>query len=603
VSKKKSGKARKPQQRQRSRHLRSVPSGGSLGGPEEQAAPQDSPESQELFQTLRRALRSDQPLDLLMTVSALVNATDDRMRDPFAREDTPRTTLEQLVDSFVGVDYAETTAALTVLEALVPDELLAARIGKVLKGRRQPMPQWLDDLRAVRPGRVVEMTNVLGDGDDYFVEVNLSGQPMTALVYVDHNMGGIVKDAFMVPDTVDSVKAVFVEKVDDPETTFADVDPAVARAEVEAAIEQGARTYPQPVTDTWPAVRPLVEWLVRMLPAGGEPRRAEEWSEEELTALLEDFFASPYGRKLDGPDERGLVEDFTWYASGWGSGDPVRWSVVRVEILLTDWIPRKIVADLDYLAKAPALLRAFIAYCHDRVQLRQALTDEVIAAVDRWEPEYQRLIRSERPQGAEALARMVLESSPYADGEYDDEDDLDLADLMLESLDRCVGGRDALLKLDTLPLPDEPFEWREIPEDVHDRVLEVLELCDTCADELFDVEHRTAFRRFLGRAAAADPAIFRRKSAANRAAAAVCWAVGRANGSVSTPGGIEARRLEDWFGVKGSVSDRAQAFLAANGVDRHDRWGAEHLGTPDLLTGARRSKLAELRDRYLSWQE
>jgi hypothetical protein len=33
---------------------------------------------------------------------------------------------------------------------------------------------------------------------------------------------------------------------------------------------------------------------------------------------------------------------------------------VAVEILLADWIPRKIVADVAYLSNAPELLRAFI---------------------------------------------------------------------------------------------------------------------------------------------------------------------------------------------------------------------------------------------------
>jgi hypothetical protein len=601
VSKKKSGKKRTPQQRRRTRHLQSVPSGHDYAGASEGPA-SESPESQELFQSLRRALRSRHPMDLLATVSAIVSLTDERQRNPFATDDEPRTTLEELVDSFVGVDYAETTAALTVMKTLVSDELLAARIGKVVKARRQPMPPWLADLDAARVGRVEEMTHVLGDGDDYLLELRLgTGEQMTGLVYVDHNMGGIVKDAFFVPDSVDAVKAVFEEKIDDPETTFREVDAAVARAELEEAIKRAAITIPRVETETWPSVRPLVEWALRLLPAGGEARRSREWSEEELASLHEEFLASPYGRGFDGADERGLLEDFTWYGSGWGSGDPLRWSEVRVEILLTDWIPRKIVADVDYLAKAPALLRRFIAFCHDKVALRRGLTDEVLAAVDRWEPEYQRLIRTDRPQGAEALARMLLDSD-HGDGEYD-EDDLSVAEIMLESLDRAVGGRAVLMTLDTAPLPDEPFGWAGIPEDIHDRVREVLDLCDRCADELFDVEHRTAFRRFLGRAAAADPVIFRRKGAANRAAAAVCWAVGKANHTVSHPHGIEARALEEWFGVRGAVSQRAEVLLRANGVDPHRQYGGMDLGTPDLLTSAHRRKLLELRDRYLSWDE
>ncbi|MFZ5869181.1 MAG: hypothetical protein ACOYXW_01410, partial [Actinomycetota bacterium] len=153
--------------------------------------------------------------------------------------------------------------------------------------------------------------------------------------------------------------------------------------------------------------------------------------------------------------------------------------------------------------------------------LRPALAKGVLAAVDRWAPEYQRLIRSPRPQGAAALARLLLESSWYGDADDEgDEDDADIAAIVLESLEEAVGGRSALLDVDTAPLPDEPFPWAGIPADIHDRVREVLALCDCCANECFDVEHRTAFRRFLARAAAVDPGTFRRKGAANRAAAA-----------------------------------------------------------------------------------
>ena len=77
-----------------------------------------------MFQGLRAALRSGEPLDLLAMVSGFLEVTDPRSRDPFAPEE-PRATLADLVDSFVGTPYAETTAALTVVKALVSDELLA----------------------------------------------------------------------------------------------------------------------------------------------------------------------------------------------------------------------------------------------------------------------------------------------------------------------------------------------------------------------------------------------------------------------------------------------------------------------------------------------
>ncbi|MFZ5869182.1 MAG: hypothetical protein ACOYXW_01415 [Actinomycetota bacterium] len=359
MGKKKPGKGRRSPHRPPTRHLRPVPArrGLSTRDPATDEAHEASPQSQELFQSLRQALRSDEPLDLLATVSSLVNALDARMRNPFEPPAPTLPTLDELVDSFVGVDYAETTAALTVLQSFTADELLAVRLGKVLQGRRQPMPAWLTNLEAARVGRVMEMTHVLGDGDDYLLELLLpTGETLTVLVYVDHNMGGIVKDAFVIPDSLDAVQAVVQEKIDDPETTLADLDPAVARAEVERAIDWGARTVPQPQTDSWPAARPLVEWVLRKLPTGGQVRPTRVWSEEELASLREEFFGSPYAEDVDGDDEHGLLEDITWYAAGWGSRDPLRWSEVRVEILLTDWIPRKVVADPRYLAKAPALL-------------------------------------------------------------------------------------------------------------------------------------------------------------------------------------------------------------------------------------------------------
>ena len=195
-----------------------------------------------------------------------------------------------------------------------------------------------------------------------------------------------------------------------------------------------------------------------MLPTGGSAREVREWTEEELAELREEFFASTYAEGLDGEDERSLLELITSYASGWGSGDPIRWSTVRVEILLADWIPRKVVADVPYLAKVPALLRRYIDFCHAKVGFRRALTQEVLDAVDLWEPEYQRLIRSERPQGAAALASAAL-----AGARDFDEADLTIGEFMAERLDHAVGGRSTLMNLDTSPLPDEPFEWAGHP--------------------------------------------------------------------------------------------------------------------------------------------
>jgi hypothetical protein len=545
-----------------------------------------------VFQGLRRGLRSDDPLELLAHVSGMLTAVDPRSRNPFGH-DEPKIGLDDLVESFVGTDFAETTAALTVIGVLTSDRQLAKRLDAVLSTRRQPMPPWLTVLDRAEITGVSMTTHVLGDGDDYFIEATLpTGEALTALVYVDHNLGTVVKDAFIIPDRLAVVLDRVEESMVDPDQTIEDVAPAKVRAIVSDAIDHGARMYPPLESDSWPACRPIVEWLTRMLPEGGSVPQRPEWSEAALAALRDDFFASPYGQALDNDDERSLLESLNWFGTDYGPGDPLRWSPVNVEIVLADWVPRKIMAEPAYLSKLPDLLRAFIRYCHAHRGLREMHTQETLAAVDHWEPEYQRVIRSDRPQGPAALLAGLFDQS---------EPDPTVDEIMLESLDRAVGGRFALMNLEDTPLPDEPFEWAGIPDDIHGRVQEVLDLCDRCADDLLDVEHRTAMRRFLSRAAAAKPAIFRRKGAPGRGAAAVAWVIAKANKTVANYwGGLEVQELLAWFGVKGSVSARAEPLLRAVGVDPHWRFGAMDLGAPDLLVAQRRRGIIEQRDQYLS---
>jgi hypothetical protein len=555
----------------------------------------DSGHDQELIQSLRRALRSSEPLDFLAIVSGFLEATDPRSRDPFTREE-PHVSLDELIESFIGTSFAETTAALTAIRAMTTDELLAARIGRELAMRRQPMPDWLVTMdRAVLDPKVWFMTHVLGDGDDYVLGVTLpSGDHLSAVVYVDHNMGTVVKDAFIVPAPLSEVTDRMVSLLDDPDQTLTLVDPSTARAVIEEAIDHGSRLYPPLESESWPMCRPLVEWMVRMLPGGGRTPARPEYTDAERQAIADGFFASTFGAALDGPDQRDLLDSVLWFGTDYGPGDPLRWSPVSVEMLLADWFPRKIVAEPAFLALLPELLRAFIRSCHHERGIRPELTAETLAAVDEWEPEYQRLIRSARLQGPRAL----LAGFPHLGM---DEDDLGFEEIMLESLDLQVGSRLQLMALDDEPLPDEAFEWAGVPEDIRPVVHEWLDICDRVADDILDVEHRTAMRRFLSRAAVGAPATFRRKSSPQRGAAAVAWVICRANGTVGAYwSGLTVQDLLAHFGVTGSVSQRAEPLLRANGVDPHARYGSMDLGAPDLLTSKARAEILDQRDRYLT---
>ncbi len=547
-----------------------------------------------MFQTLRTSLRSGEPLEFLAVVSGFLEVTDRRSRDPFAR-DEPGPGLVDLIESLVGTPYAETTAALTAIKALVADEVLAARIGRELEARRHPLPDWLTGLGQARlEPEVWFMTHVLGDGDDYLLGVTLpSGHPLSALVYVDHNLGTVVKDAFVVPEPLEDLAIKMGTLIEDPDQTLTRTDPAAARAVMEAAIDDGSRLYPPLTSDSWPMCRPLVEWMLRMLPTGGVAPELKEWSQEEIAAISAEFFASPFGAPLDRDAERDLLDSVLWFATSYATADPWRWSPVTVEMLLADWFPRKVIAESSYLAKLPNLLRAWIRYCHDRNGIRADLTAETLAAVDEYEPEYLKLIRGDRQKAMAGLAEAIVESARVK--HLSDEE------IHLEYIADEVGGVNALNALDADPLPDEEFDWTGIPDEVHSTVQGILDECDACADAVLDVEHRTAMRRFLAKAARNDPKLFRRKGSPVRGAAAVAWVIATANrtvGSYRSP--VSSKDLLAHFGITGSVSDRAQTLIRAAGIDLRLTYGSLRVGDPALLVSRRRRELVDERDRTLA---
>jgi Domain of unknown function (DUF6398) len=545
------------------------------------------------------ALSDDHPFTLISLVSSLLTALEPPRPSPFEPPPEPGLpTRDELVRTFLDVELLETSALVAVIAELSGDDMLRRRVRREITRRAHVLPTWLTNLDRATVEGVVEMVHVLGDGDNIMIGMSLPGGcALSLVVYIDHNMGTLVKDAFAVPEPLETlIKHMQVAAGDGPDTTWSDLDPADARARIRDAVERSAITFPPFETDSWPACRPLVEWAIALLPTGGHGYQRPHWDDDALTELTESFLASPFGVGFDNADHRGLLESLLWFGTSYGPGDPLRWSPVAVEILLVDWIPRKIVADVTYLAKVPDLLRTFIRFCHQERGIRAALTADTLATVDEYEPQYQETIRSPRPQGPAALLAAMGAFNPDGPWPLFEAEPPSYPEIMLDTLRRAVGGEDTLDQLDATPLPDEPFAWDPIPGDIHERVTEVLRLVDQCCDELLDVEYRTACRRYLGRAAASDPQIFRRRGRADTAAAAICWGIGKANDLFS--GGMLVKDLMGHFGMgQGSVSQRSEPLLRAIGVDPH-QYGAMNLGSPDYLTSARRVKILALRDRY-----
>lgn len=517
--------------------------------------------------------------------------------------------LAAVVDSFIDVRIAETTAVLHAFAALLEDELTVRRIRRELAERTHPMP---DDVTGLSELGVVDgrlMLDPLGDGVDLLLALKGPGVPQaTFLAYIDANLGGIVKDAFVIPDSIDQVEDNLrdIAARDNIPAEFIGVSPAEARA----LLDHGIRAYDEddrgvPPGDTWPHLRALLAMVARTLPAGGsipdevefDPEDPFELDADELDAredeeieLAHDFLASPQAAHLTGHDDldHQIAHVLSQFGSAIGSGDPLRWSPPTVEIALDQTLPVMLSGDPDEYARVPTVLRAFIRYAHAERGITPHLTLETLEVVDTFEERFLAKLNAPEVVAARAqLAAAFAEIAARAGRSWMEQELLD-----------AVGTPEAIADLTDEPLPDETLDLTFVPEDIHDRVCRVAALVDNVADAFFDVEFRTACRRLLAMVAANDPAIFRRRSKDETAAAAIVWIIGQANDVLGGHRGrVTVGEVMEFLGVApGTPSQRAEPMLRAIGMNPHQMFGGVVVGTPLLLTGEMRAKLLRYRD-------
>jgi len=315
-----------------------------------------------LIDEVRAALDSGEPLELLGLVSMMILATE-------TGGGAPSSDLNELVEAFMGTPIPETTALLTALGQLCQDDALAARCRSAAAARSDALPGWLTQLAQAGVSRTVLMTHVLGDADELVLGVRFAdGSQMSGAVNIDHLRFSTIKDAFFVPETIDTVLAVARAGNDDPDTSFADIALGDAATRLRAALERP----PGPeVSDTWPSSRALLRWVARLLPRSAESTVPQR----DHADILDRFFASPAGVAFDRPGHRAMLE--TSLVAG--TGDPLRWSAARVAQLLSEPAER---FPVDARAQLPQVLGAYIRFAHAESGIRDDLTAEALAVFD-----------------------------------------------------------------------------------------------------------------------------------------------------------------------------------------------------------------------------
>lgn len=563
----------------------------------------EGPGPGELFTNLASALADPDPIAFLALASTLAHTLDPRAEGPLDAEPLELEAGE-FVEMLSHTPAPESAALLHAFSVLLPDEVTAAKARRGALRQIFPLPEWLTRLRETTVTSTSVLTDELGDAENINVSLRLvTGEEITVLVLVDHNLNSAAKDGFMIPGGLAGLRREFTAAAEGgPHVpVITEIDPADARARLESAIRIGAIMYPPLESESWPQARPLVKWAMRMLPTGGTGYDTAELAEPEQQALIEDFMTSPEAAHLTGTDDSEVVGNLLWF-TGYTGGDPLRWSPVNVGYLMEGWFTRKVLAPKEYLLRLPVVLEAFVRYAHRVRGISQESTAATLQAVAAMTPGYVDLVN-----GGGGRPRWMDDAGPGLEGAIESGDmsalhaALDLPDTgpgswrWLRAVEQ-VGSEGALNRLTPDPLPIEEFDWEGIDGDIRPRVEAILDLCDSTADAFFDVEYRTAFRRVLARTARADPAVFRRPGKDETAAAAVVWVVAAANERLRPIGDLTAKEVFTHLGVTGNVNARARPFLRAYGAGENQLIVQFALGSPEVLTSTSRARLIAIRD-------
>ena len=273
-----------------------------------------------------------------------------------------------------------------------------------LAGRGVSEPPWAGQLGHAEPVAAELMyEEAFDDGVSVLVEfAPPDGERHTLGIYIDHNLGGLVKDAFLA-GPLDEVRSELSSRAHDGVgLALRRLDLAEARARIEAGLYMLDHTYDPPVGDDVCALRGLVDGRVRRLPDGFElPEDYDEMSVEEREGLLAEFLASPEGQRWRGDaDAEDVVETAIWFGADYNHGGPLRWSGVVVEIFMTSWLPRKVMREPGFFERVTAVLPDWVRYAgrvrgvpaeplSEASQAVERFQDEMLEAVndpDAWGP-------------------------------------------------------------------------------------------------------------------------------------------------------------------------------------------------------------------------
>ena len=174
-----------------------------------------------------------------------------------------------------------------------------------LRRSRRREPAWASGIGAGRPvAAALQYDEAFDDGVSVIVEFDGYGEESHTLgIYIDHNMGGLVKDVFLAGPLIDVRAKLSVRAPNGVELAVRDLELAKARARIVAAFDVLDHTYEPPVDEDVSRLRALVEARIDLLPAGLQHDDEDhDIPQADRERMLNEFLDSTPGKQWAGDE-------------------------------------------------------------------------------------------------------------------------------------------------------------------------------------------------------------------------------------------------------------------------------------------------------------
>ncbi|WP_238152959.1 hypothetical protein [Kribbella speibonae] len=297
------------------------------------------------------------------------------------------------VERFFWADAARVLGERRDLESFVLLTSLARTVGPagrlplqrahVSRLRTQDeVPEWVTRIAGFRLTSAIVSEDITGDGLSVVLDYDDEQHPHTVVVFIDNNLGAIIKDVFVGPP-VDRVLEAYERG---GRVTIRTVRPPIAAGIILQALGETRDYDDPPVSEDFEFFTGLlVNRLTQMPERPVRPPIRPLMTPRQREQLVEEFLDSRYAVGL--PDDAAdIVRLWIDHAVDHTVGGPQRVSGVLVELFLAHWLPRKVLADSTYFDAVPVVVKAWLEFAGERTHLPLDAVDEAVDAVDVWQP-------------------------------------------------------------------------------------------------------------------------------------------------------------------------------------------------------------------------